>query len=52
MATTEKIEPYIPSKLPPIKGSEQKWLEEELRKLEKTLLSLTRAVKELQAYHP
>lgn len=49
---SEKLTAYIPANKPPLKGSEQKWMEEELKKLNLSIQSLIAAVKELQALHP
>lgn len=50
--TTSKLTTYIPANKPPLKGSEIKWIEEELRKLSLSIQSLEAAIKELQALHP
>lgn len=50
--TTQKTTTYIPSKRPTLPASEAKWLEEELKKLERTLRSIEAAIKELQDLHP
>lgn len=43
------LQSYIPSKIPPLKGSDQKWLDEELRKIEKSLMSIIETLKALKA---
>ena len=47
-----KLEAYVPSPRPSLQGSDLKWLQEELKKLEKTLNSIAVAIRELQSYHP
>lgn len=42
---------YRPSNPPTLKGSEQRWIEDELRKLEQILVAITKAIEELRSLH-
>jgi hypothetical protein len=46
------ISPYVPSPKPIFTDSQEKWIEEELRKLERTIAVLKAAIEELQAKVP
>lgn len=47
-----KIDPYRKQPPPVIPSSRERWLEEELRKLEMTIKTLIAAIEELQAKVP
>lgn len=47
MSYTKPVQEYKRTPIPALPGSQQKWLEEELRKLERVLESVTQALKEI-----
>jgi len=47
MSYTKPVQEYKRTPIPALQGSQQKWLEEELRKLERVLESVTQALKEI-----
>lgn len=49
MSFIKPIQDYKRSPVPALPGSQQKWLEEELKKLERTLQSVSEALRELEA---
>lgn len=49
MSYTKPVQEYKRSPTPTLQGSQQKWLEEEMRKLERVLESVTQALKEIDS---
>ena len=47
-----KLAPYRPNTPPKLPGSEIRWMEDELRKLQATVAALIAAIEELRALHP
>ena len=52
MSFTRPLQDYVRSPVPPLPESQLKYMQEELRKLEQTLKSVTEALKELDARYP